>query len=93
VLQTVLNVIDRGMAAQDAVEAPRIHYENDVVEAEPGVDPEALEALERDGWQVNRWRERNLYFGGAQAVARDRETGALSGGGDPRRGGATVTAD
>jgi gamma-glutamyltranspeptidase/glutathione hydrolase len=39
---------------------------------------------------VRRWRERNLYFGGVQAAARDPETGALSGGGDPRRGGAAV---
>jgi gamma-glutamyltranspeptidase/glutathione hydrolase len=93
VLQSMLNVIDHGMEAQQAVEAPRIHYEEGVVEAEPGVDPDALEALERDGWTVHRWREKNLYFGGAQAVARDRETGALSGGGDPRRGGAAVLVD
>jgi gamma-glutamyltranspeptidase/glutathione hydrolase len=39
---------------------------------------------------VQRWQERNLYFGGVQAVARDPETGELSGGGDPRRGGAAV---
>ena len=93
VIQTILNVIDHGMEAQAAVEAPRLHYEDGVVEAEPGVDPQALDALEADGWKVSRWREKNLYFGGAQAVARDRETGALSGGGDPRRGGAAVTAD
>jgi gamma-glutamyltranspeptidase/glutathione hydrolase len=93
VLQTMLNVIDHGMAAQAAVEHPRIHFEDGVVEAEPGVDPGALEALERDGWPVHRWREKNLYFGGAQAVARDRQTGALSGGGDPRRGGAAVLVD
>jgi gamma-glutamyltranspeptidase/glutathione hydrolase len=93
VLQSMLNVIDHGMEAQQAVEAPRIHYEEGVVEAEPGVDADALEALERDGWTVHRWREKNLYFGGAQAVARDRQTGALSGGGDPRRGGAAVLVD
>jgi gamma-glutamyltranspeptidase/glutathione hydrolase len=93
VLQTMLNVIDHGLEAQAAVERPRIHFEDGVVEAEPGVDPAALEALERDGWPVHRWRERNLYFGGAQAVARDRETGALSGGGDPRRGGDALTVD
>ena len=57
------------------------------------MDPEALDALERDGWRVQRWREQNLYFGGAQAVERDPETGALSGGGDPRRGGAAVLVD
>jgi gamma-glutamyltranspeptidase/glutathione hydrolase len=93
VLQTILNVIDGGLGAQDAVEAPRVHFENGVVEAEPGVDPEALAVLERDGWKVQRWSERNLFFGGAQAVARDPETGELTGGGDPRRGGAAVPVD
>src|SRR3954471_23085732 len=93
IIQTILNVIDEGLEAQDAVERPRIHYEDGVVEAEPGVDPQALDALERDGWKVQRWRERNLFFGGAQAVKRDPETGALSGGGDPRRGGVSVLVD
>jgi gamma-glutamyltranspeptidase / glutathione hydrolase len=68
-----------------------VHFEGGVVEAEPGVDEQALDALERDGWKVQRWRERNLYFGGAQAVARDPDTGELTGGGDPRRGGVAVT--
>src|SRR5829696_5263435 len=93
ILQSILNVIDEGMEAQAAVERPRIHFEDGVVEAEPGVDPDALAALERDGWRVQRWREKNLYFGGAQAVKRDPDTGELSGGGDPRRGGVAVLAD
>jgi gamma-glutamyltranspeptidase/glutathione hydrolase len=93
IIQTILNVVDEGLEAQDAVERPRIHYEEGAVEAEPGVDPQALDALEGDGWEVHRWRERNLFFGGAQAVKRDPETGALSGGGDPRRGGAAVLVD
>ena len=70
-----------------------MHFEGGVVEAEPGVDEQGLQALVRDGWKVQRWRERNLYFGGVQAVARDPETGALSGGGDPRRGGAAITVE
>jgi gamma-glutamyltranspeptidase/glutathione hydrolase len=93
IIQAALNVIDEGMEAQEAVERPRIHFEDGVVEAEPGVDPDALDALEQSGWRVQRWREKNLYFGGAQAVKRDPETGALSGGGDPRRGGAAVLVD
>jgi gamma-glutamyltranspeptidase / glutathione hydrolase len=91
ILQTILAVVDDGLGAQEAVERPRVHLEGAVVEAEPGVDEAGLEALERDGWRVQRWRERNLYFGGAQAVARDRATGGLSGGGDPRRGGVAIT--
>jgi gamma-glutamyltranspeptidase/glutathione hydrolase len=93
IIQTILNVVDHGMEASDAVDRPRLHFEDGVVEAEPGVDPEALDAMERDGWEVHRWRQRNLYFGGAQAVKRDPETGALSGGGDPRRGGVAELVD
>jgi gamma-glutamyltranspeptidase/glutathione hydrolase len=78
------------MPAQEAVAAPRVHYEGRMVEAEPGIDDERLAALARDGWPVQRFRECNLYFGGVQAVARDPATGELSGGGDPRRGGAAV---
>ena len=90
ILQTILNIVDFGLEAQRAVELPRLHLERGMVEAEPGVDPRALESLERSGLKVSRWQARNLYFGGVQAVARDPETGELSGGGDPRRGGAAV---
>jgi gamma-glutamyltranspeptidase/glutathione hydrolase len=93
ILQVILGVVDDGLPAQAAVDRPRIHYQSGVVEAEPGVDPEQLAALERDGFVVRRFAERNLYFGGAQAVARDPETGELSGGGDPRRGGVAVLVD
>jgi gamma-glutamyltranspeptidase/glutathione hydrolase len=93
ILQTILAVVDGGLGAQDAVEAPRLHFEGGVVEAEPGVDEQALGALEQEGWKVQRWRERNLYFGGVQAVARDPASGSLSGGGDPRRGGAAITVE
>jgi gamma-glutamyltranspeptidase/glutathione hydrolase len=90
ILQTILNIIDFNLKAESAVELPRLHLERGVVEAEPGVDPRALDSLERSGWTVSRWKERNLYFGGVQAVARDPETGEFSGGGDPRRGGAAL---
>jgi gamma-glutamyltranspeptidase/glutathione hydrolase len=93
IVQTILNVVDLGMSAQDAVDRPRVHFDAGVVEAEPGVDPEALEAMEKGGRALQRWSERNLYFGGVQAVARDPASGELSGGGDPRRGGAAVVVD
>jgi gamma-glutamyltranspeptidase/glutathione hydrolase len=93
VLQTILGVVDGGLGAQGAVDRARVHFEGGVIEAEPGVDEEALAALERDGWRVQRWRERNLYFGGAQAVARDPQTGGLTGGGDPRRGGVAILVE
>jgi gamma-glutamyltranspeptidase/glutathione hydrolase len=91
ILQTLLAVVDHGLPAEAAVARPRIHVEGPEVEAEPGVDEGALAQLEQGGWTVRRWAEQNLFFGGVQAVARNPETGELSGGGDPRRGGfATV---
>jgi gamma-glutamyltranspeptidase/glutathione hydrolase len=89
ILQTVVNVVDHGMAAADAVLAPRLHFEDGTIYAEPGLP---LDALQATGHAVAPFRERNLFFGGVQAVECDRATGVLSGGGDPRRGGAAVAA-
>lgn len=89
ILQTIVAVLDRGMGAGEAVRAPRLHFEDGVVYAEPGLDVAALEAA---GQAIARFRALNLFFGGVQAVERDPATGAVSGGGDPRRGGAAVVA-
>src|SRR4051794_5526670 len=83
-LQVIVNVIDRGMDAAAAVDAPRLHWEDGSVYTEPGIEEEALE---REGYALAPFRERNLFFGGCQAVERAAD-GVLSGGGDPRRGGA-----
>jgi gamma-glutamyltranspeptidase/glutathione hydrolase len=82
ILQVIVNVLDRGMDAQAAVDAPRVHLEDGIVYAEPGVDTTGV--AETVAW----FRERNLFFGGCQAVEGRRFTG----GGDPRRGGAVVAA-
>jgi gamma-glutamyltranspeptidase/glutathione hydrolase len=89
VLQTTLNLL-AGVDPQAAVDAPRIHLEAGVLQAEPGVDGDALARIEKAGQEVFRWTERNLFFGGVQVVTRDPETGRLDGAGDPRRGGAVA---
>jgi gamma-glutamyltranspeptidase/glutathione hydrolase len=89
ILQTIVAVLDHGLRAGEAVRAPRLHFEDGVVYAEPGVDVDSLEAAGRG---IARFRGLNLFFGGVQAVERDPATGAFSGGGDPRRGGAAVLA-
>jgi gamma-glutamyltranspeptidase/glutathione hydrolase len=93
VLQTILRLLDDGMPAAAAIEAGRIHFEADTVQAEPGVDEDALKRLEEHGVPVVRWKRPNLFFGGVQAVARDPATGRMSGGGDPRRGGVAVVIE
>ncbi|MGZ5308311.1 MAG: gamma-glutamyltransferase, partial [Solirubrobacterales bacterium] len=92
ILQTIIRTIEDGMGPEDAVRAPRVHFEDGMVQAEPGVDEAALARLEARGIPVARWQRENLYFGGVQAVARDPATAELSGGGDPRRGGAVAEA-
>ncbi|HYZ80522.1 MAG TPA: gamma-glutamyltransferase [Solirubrobacteraceae bacterium] len=89
VLQTIIRSIDEGLEAQDAVEAPRVHFEDGMVYAEPGID---VSALEEAGRMVSPFRARNLFFGGAQAAALDAVDG-FSGGGDPRRGGAAIVVE
>ena len=88
-LQVIVNVIDRGMDAAEAVGAPRLHFEDGLVYAEPGIEAAELDAR---GRTIAWFRDRNLFFGGCQAVEREPVTGVLSGGGDPRRGGAVVVA-
>ncbi|MBV9817965.1 MAG: gamma-glutamyltransferase [Solirubrobacterales bacterium] len=84
VLQVVIRSLDDRLPAQAAIEAPRVHWEDGVVYVEPGIDDAPLI---REGRTVSRFAARNLFFGGAQAVARE-PGGGFSGGGDPRRGGA-----
>jgi gamma-glutamyltranspeptidase/glutathione hydrolase len=93
ILQTVVRAVEQRLPVDVAVEAPRLHFEQGVVQAEPGIDEEALRRIEAAGLSVARRPAINLFFGGVQAVARDPGTGALSGGGDPRRGGAVAYAD
>jgi gamma-glutamyltranspeptidase / glutathione hydrolase len=92
ILQTVVRAVEQGMGVAAAIEAPRLHFEQGLVQAEPGIDEAALTRIEARGLAIARRPEINLFFGGVQAVSRDPVTGALSGGGDPRRGGAVAVA-
>jgi gamma-glutamyltranspeptidase / glutathione hydrolase len=92
ILQTIVRAVEEGMAADAAVRAPRLHFEQGIVQAEPGIEEAALARIEARGVPVLRRPRINLFFGGVQAVARDPSSGALSGGGDPRRGGSVAVA-
>ena len=74
-------IIDEGLSPVAAVERPRFHQADHVLNAEPGVDARALEALAAAGLQVRRWPGPHHYFGGVSLIGR---TGAA---GDPRRSG------
>jgi len=89
VMQIVVNVVQHGLGVRDAIERPRIHLDGEHLHCEGGLDPAELDNLEAMGWDVTRWRRKNLYFGGAAAVEM-RDDGTLAAAGDPRRGGAGV---
>jgi gamma-glutamyltranspeptidase/glutathione hydrolase len=74
-------ILDEGLEPVAAVERPRFHRTGDVVNAEPGVDEEALDDLAAAGLSVRRWPARHHYFGGVSVIA------AAGAAGDPRRSG------
>ena len=74
-------ILDEGLPVADAIVRPRFHRAGDLVNAEPGVDEDALAELEARGLTVRRWAAPHHYFGGVSAVTR---SGAA---GDPRRSG------
>jgi gamma-glutamyltranspeptidase/glutathione hydrolase len=86
VMQVVVNVVGHGLDVEEAIDRPRVHIDEPHLHAEGGHDPAALDELERAGYDVVRWRRRNLFFGGVAAVER-RPDGTLAAAGDPRRGG------
>ena len=89
VMQIVVNVVQHGLDVRDAIDRPRIHLEGEHLHCEGGHEPAELDKLEAMGWDVTRWRRKNLYFGGAAAVEM-RDDGTLAAAGDARRGGAGV---
>jgi gamma-glutamyltranspeptidase / glutathione hydrolase len=92
IMQIVVNVVGHGMSVEEAITAPRVHLDDGHVHCEGGTDPAELDELERRGYELVRWRRRNLYFGGASAVEL-RPDGTLAAAGDPRRGGHGIVVD
>jgi gamma-glutamyltranspeptidase / glutathione hydrolase len=86
-LVTVLDaILAAGDDPQTAIDRPRFHPADGVVNAEPGVDERFLASLEDTGRTVRRWAGRHHYFGGVSAV------GTGGAGADPRRSGAALAA-
>jgi gamma-glutamyltranspeptidase/glutathione hydrolase len=86
ILQVIVNVVDHGLAVEEAITAPRVHLEEPELHCEGGAAADELDRLETMGYGLVRWRRRNLYFGGVSAVEVLAD-GSLAAAGDPRRGG------
>ena len=89
IVQTISNYIDFNMLPEESVNAPRIHWENNHLDVEPGYDLELIDQLEFP-FESEKiyWTAKNMYFGGVHAVFKDKK-GNLEPAGDQRRVGAT----
>jgi gamma-glutamyltranspeptidase/glutathione hydrolase len=85
IMQIVVNVVAHGLGVREAIERPRVHLEGRV-NVEGGNDPREVDRLESFGYELARWRSKNLFFGGAAGVEL-LEDGTLAAAGDSRRGG------
>lgn len=81
ITQVISSIVDFNIPVQEAVEAPRIHWDGELMQVEPGYRQDSINALQ-EHWPVNLWSTIDVYFGGVHTVLPD-----IAGGGDPRRGG------
>ena len=93
-VQVLVNLVDRGLNLQEAIDAPRIRYVGGrAVMMEEGLTPAVIAALEAKGHlrqfppagQMHR-----ALMGGGQAIMIDPETGALVGASDIRKDGLAI---
>jgi gamma-glutamyltranspeptidase/glutathione hydrolase len=87
ILQVLVNVIDHQMSPVEAVSAPRVDFQGDVVQAEGRIPNVVCEGLQKAGYAVNR-RVLNYdsYFARPQVIVAERD-GFTSGASDPRKDG------
>jgi gamma-glutamyltranspeptidase/glutathione hydrolase len=85
VLQVILNVIDFGMNAQDAVDAPRLHHQwqPDTLYLERGISPDTVALLKARGYHVEQ--SADMSIGRVEAIVN--VGGWLQGGSDGRGSG------
>ncbi|MFW6296449.1 MAG: gamma-glutamyltransferase [Halothece sp.] len=89
ILQVISNIIDFKMSVEEAVSAPRIHWENSLLNSEPPLFSDGIENLTLPkATELIKWKELSLFFGGVHAVRMTPE-GHLEGIGDRRREGVT----
>ena len=77
-IQVILNLLRNNMALHQAIDSPRIHLEGKTLFYEPGIK---ISKNISEDVILNAFNEKNLFFGGVNAVSRDDAIG------DHRRGG------
>jgi len=85
IFQVLTHVIDFNVDIKSAVYAPRLFWDGNIFQIEPGLSKEVITIL-KERWKVNLWSQKDIYFGGVHALIPNKE-----GAGDPRRGGFSIS--
>jgi gamma-glutamyltranspeptidase/glutathione hydrolase len=90
VLQVLVNVIDHQMSPVEAVSAPRVDFQGDIVQAEGRIPAVVCQGLEKLGYPVNRRTlSYDSYFARPQLIVAESD-GFMQGASDPRKDGGTA---
>lgn len=91
-VQALVQHVDFGLGIQDAIEEPRARlWDGRKVNVESRVPSETQVELVKRGHDVEEAGPWTLLTGGMQGIAIDLDTGAMTGGADPRREGYVAT--
>lgn len=88
ILQLLMHIIDYDMPLKEAVNAPRIHFEDNLLNSEINLNKKEYFGLRKYYPHQKIWDKKSLYFGGAHSVSAGPE--GFSGAGDERRGGVSM---
>jgi gamma-glutamyltranspeptidase/glutathione hydrolase len=88
--QIIINLVDFKMGIDEAIEAPRIHAQGKYLYLEGEIEQLVADELKKLGHHIKYKEIRDPYFGGAQGIMIEIETGNLIGGADSRRDGMAV---
>jgi gamma-glutamyltranspeptidase/glutathione hydrolase len=86
-VQIMLNMLDYGMDAQQAIDCPRFFFEGENTVVENGTPQATIEGLKARGHTVTM---AGSPWGGGQTVKIDWDRGTLIGGSDPRKDGCAL---
>ncbi len=67
-LYQVSHRIIQGQSLKEAINAPRIHYEKQHLDIEPGLNTQTIQQLKNTAPNHTEWQQCSLYFGGINAV-------------------------
>lgn len=87
ITETIINNLEYKMSLNESINAPRIHFEKNIVCLEPDINEFIKMELEKN-YELQYFDDLNVFFGGVQAV-----NGDLEGACDSRRGAAVIKVD